>query len=210
MAIAIPIPSARRGFKNNLARFPIANLDGIDDARALLGGDNQPIHQPKDRFGKVDIKQRFGSRKLEDLPLLKEPVEAAFAQVEEPRPHAVGNGTGRQITLGRLLLRTRLLSAFLFRRRYMLLNRKEHMQAGAVAQSEQAVHHFVHRIFFHFLSAEQAVSASDASKEQSQVIEDLGRGSDSRARIAGGVLLLDGNGGRDPVDQIDVRLLNPL
>ena len=92
----------------------------------------------------------------------------------------------------------------------MRLNRKEHIQPSALAQSEQAVGDFVHRIFFHFLTALQAVSASDAGEEQAQVIEDLGGGGDGRARIAGGILLLDGNGGRDAVDQIDVGLLNPL
>src|ERR1019366_633548 len=68
----------------------------------------------------------------------------------------------------------------------------------------------VHRIFLYFLAALQAVSASDAREEQAQVIEDLGGGGDSGARIARRVLLLDGNGGRDTVDQVDVGLLHPL
>src|SRR5208282_3615854 len=53
-------------------------------------------------------------------------------------------------------------------------------------------------------------SASDAGEEQTQVIKDLGGSGDGGARIAGGILLLNGNRGRDTVDQIDVGLLNPL
>src|ERR1700704_276078 len=92
----------------------------------------------------------------------------------------------------------------------MRLNRKEHIQPSALAQSQQAVNDFVHRIFFYFLATQQAVSTSDASEEEPQVIEDLSGGSDSRARIARRVLLLDRNRRRDPVDHVDVGLLNPL
>ena len=92
----------------------------------------------------------------------------------------------------------------------MNVNGKEHIQPRAFAQPKQPRGNFVHRIFLHFLPAEQAVSASNPGKEQPQVIENLGSGSDGRPRIARGVLLLDGDGGRDPVDQIDIGLLNPL
>ena len=137
---------------------------------------------------------------------MKNAVETAFAQIEQARFDRIGG----QIGLGRLFLSARFLGALLFGSGYVRLNRKEHMQASAVAQSEQAVRDFVHRILLYFLAALQAVSTSDAGEEQPQVIEDLGSGGDGRARIASGVLLLDGNGGRDPVDQIDVGLLNPL
>src|ERR1700730_17162805 len=92
----------------------------------------------------------------------------------------------------------------------MRLNRKEHIQPSAFAQSEQTVNDLVHRIFFYLLPAEQAVSASDAGEEQPQVIKDLSGGGDGRARIARRILLLDGNRGRDSIDHIDVWLLNPL
>src|SRR5260370_9150988 len=92
----------------------------------------------------------------------------------------------------------------------MRLNRKEHIQPSAFAQSEQTVNDFVHRIFFHFLPAEQAVSASDAGEEQPQVIKNLSTGCDSRSRITRRFLLLDGNRRPDPVDHADAGLLNPL
>jgi len=92
----------------------------------------------------------------------------------------------------------------------MRLNRKEHIQPSALAQSQQRVDNFVHRIFLHFLTTEQAVGASHASKEQPQVVKDLSSRGNSGPRIPRGVLLLDGHRRRNPVDQIDVRLLNPL
>src|SRR5208283_203339 len=165
-AAAIPTPTLTptRGFENDFACFAITNLDGIDNAGALVGGDDEAIHQSKHRFGKVDIEQRLRGRELEDLAVLKEAVEAAFAEIEEARLNRVGG----QIRLGRLFLRARLPGAFVFRSRRcrnVRLNRKEHMQASAVAQSKQAAGDFVHRIFFHFLAALQAVSASDAGEE---------------------------------------------
>src|ERR1700675_4086276 len=92
----------------------------------------------------------------------------------------------------------------------MRLNRKEHIQPSAFAQSEQTVNDFVYRIFFHFLPAEQAVSASDAGEEQPQVIKNLSSGCNRRSRITRRVLLLDGNRRRDPIDHVHVGLLNPL
>ena len=46
--------------------------------------------------------------------------------------------------------------------------------------------------------------------QQPQVIVDLRRRRHRRARIARGVFLLDGDGRRQPVDLVHIRLLNPL
>ena len=90
------------------------------------------------------------------------------------------------------------------------VQRKEHVQARAFAQRENAVGDFVDRVFLDFLAAVQAVGAADAGEEQAQVVVDLGGGGDGRARVARGVLLLDGDGRSNAVDQIDVGLLDAL
>ena len=51
---------------------------------------------------------------------------------------------------------------------------------------------------------------ADARPEQPQVVVNLGRRADRRARIADAVLLPDGDRRRDAVDAVDVRLLHPL
>ena len=92
----------------------------------------------------------------------------------------------------------------------MRLNRKEHIQPRALAKSKNAVGHFVHRVFLHFLAALQAIGAADAGEEQAQVIVDFGCRGDGRARIARRILLLDGDRGRDAVNHVGVGLLDAL
>ena len=46
--------------------------------------------------------------------------------------------------------------------------------------------------------------------EQAQVVVDLGDRADGRARVVAGGLLLDGDGGREPLDRVDVGLLHQL
>ena len=203
------ISIANRGFENHFARLAISDLDRVDNARALVRRDDQTVHQPKHRHGEIDVQQRLRSRELKHLPVLKQPVEPAFAQIEQARLHRIRG----QFRLDRSFLRARLLGALLFRILHgncVRLNRKEHIQPRPLAQSQQPLDNFVHRIFFHFLPAQQAVRAPDARKQQPQIIEDLRRRGDGRTRIARGVLLLDGHGRRDAIDHVDIRLLNPL
>ena len=46
---------SRRGFENHLTRFAIADLNCIDNARALFGGDRETIDQAVDWFGKINV-----------------------------------------------------------------------------------------------------------------------------------------------------------
>ena len=90
------------------------------------------------------------------------------------------------------------------------MHREEHLHAGAFAERENAVGDFVHRVLLHFLAAVQAVGAAHARVQQAQVVVDLGGGGDGRARIAGRVLLPDGDGRRDAVDDVHVGLFDAL
>ena len=63
------------------------------------------------------------------------------------------------------------------------------------------------------LDAAAAVQAGDgaaAGVEEAEVVVDFGCGGDGGARIARGVLLLDGDGGGEAVDEVDVGLLDAL
>ena len=59
-------------------------------------------------------------------------------------------------------------------------------------------------------SALRADRVADARPEQAQVVVDLRRRADGGARRLGRVLLLDGDGGGEPVDVVDVGLLHAL
>ena len=54
----------------------------------------------------------------------------------------------------------------------------------------------------------RAMRLADVRVEQAQVIVNLGRGRDDRARIGAGTALLDGDGRRKSFDVIHVRLLH--
>ena len=54
------------------------------------------------------------------------------------------------------------------------------------------------------------VAGGEAGKEELQVIVDLGEGADGRAGGADVVFLLDGDGGRDAFDGIDLRLVHAV
>ena len=62
----------------------------------------------------------------------------------------------------------------------------------------------------HLLPALAADRPADARPEQPHVVVDLGRGANSRPRVADGVLLADGDGRADALDPLDIRLLHPL
>ena len=59
-------------------------------------------------------------------------------------------------------------------------------------------------------AAARAVRHADVREEQAQVVVDLGDGPDRRARVARRGLLLDGDRGRQALDQVDVGLLHLL
>ena len=58
--------------------------------------------------------------------------------------------------------------------------------------------------------ADRAVRVADAGPEQAQEVVDLGGGADGGARRPRRILLLDRDGGREAVDEVDVGLLHPL
>ena len=61
-----------------------------------------------------------------------------------------------------------------------------------------------------FLAAVRVVALRRAGEEELQVVVDLGQGADGRAGGADVVFLLDGDGGRDAVDAVDVGLVHAV
>ena len=55
-----------------------------------------------------------------------------------------------------------------------------------------------------------AVDGAAAGEKQAEVVVDFGGGGDGGARVARGVFLLDGDGGREAVDEVDVGLVDAL
>src|SRR5450755_1054074 len=80
---------ARSSFKDNFPGFAIADFDRIDDPGTLVRRYYEAIHQSEHGFRKINVQQRFRRGKLENLPVLKQPVEAALAQIEKPRLNCI-------------------------------------------------------------------------------------------------------------------------
>ena len=89
-------------------------------------------------------------------------------------------------------------------------DRRQHVDALVVRRQHHHVDDPLERLRRDLAAAEMAVRDADVGEQQPQVVVDLGDGADGRARIRAGRLLLDRDGRRQAVDQIDVRLLHLL
>ena len=84
--------------------------------------------------------------------------------------------------------------------------REDHI-ARAVGQVEQRIHHLLDGLLGDFATALRAVGHADAGEEQAQVVVHFRDRADRGARIAARAFLVDGDGGREAVDVVHVRLL---
>ena len=95
--------------------------------------------------------------------------------------------------------------AFLFARHW----RQDH-QPGVKGQCQHRVHHLAHGLALQRQAVLRAVGRAGAGKQQAQVVVNLGDGADGGARVVAGGLLFDGDGGRQPFDDIHIRLVHQL
>ena len=87
-------------------------------------------------------------------------------------------------------------------------DRREQEQPRAFGQRQNAVGHLADGLAFDGKPGGRRIGHADAREQQAQIVVDLGDRADGRARIARGGLLLDGDGGRQALDVIDIRLLH--
>ena len=87
-------------------------------------------------------------------------------------------------------------------------DRGQDLEAGALGQLEDAVDDLLGGLAGHRAPAVRAVGMADAGVEQPQVVVDLGDRPDRRARVPRGGLLVDGDGRRQALDEVDVGLVH--
>ena len=85
-----------------------------------------------------------------------------------------------------------------------------HLDGRALGQGEHAARGTRHGVGAHLVPALRAIRAAHPRPKQPEVVVDLSRRSYRGATGLGGILLLDGHGGRDPLDRVDVGFLHPL
>ena len=87
-------------------------------------------------------------------------------------------------------------------------DRCEHLEPGLLGQLEQPVDDLLRALPGDRLAADRAVRSPGAREQQAEVVVDLGDGADGRARVAVGRLLVDRDGRRQALDEVDVGLVH--
>ena len=87
-------------------------------------------------------------------------------------------------------------------------DRREQIEPRAFGQRQHAVDHLAHGLALDGKPGRRRIGDADAREQQPHIVVDLGDRADRGARVARGGLLLDGDGRRQPVDMVDVRLLH--
>ncbi len=83
-------------------------------------------------------------------------------------------------------------------------------EPAARGQGHDAVHHLLHGLGGDDRAAARAMGHADPREEHAQVVVDLGHRAHRRARVLRRRLLLDRDGGGQPLDGVDVGLLHLL
>ena len=86
--------------------------------------------------------------------------------------------------------------------------RRQHLDPGALGPGEDGIGDLGRALPFDRAAVIGAVGDADPGPEQPQVVVDLGDRADSGPGVLGGGLLFDRDGGREPLDGVDVGLLH--
>src|SRR4029077_10889397 len=87
-------------------------------------------------------------------------------------------------------------------------HRREHLKARPFGKREDLVDDLLRRLRGDLAPAIRAVRLADARVQQTEVVVDLCDRADGRPRVAARRLLIDGDGRRQPLDVVDVRLFH--
>ena len=87
-------------------------------------------------------------------------------------------------------------------------HRGEHLEPGALVKLEHPVHDLLRCLPGDRAAADRAVRLAGPGEQQPQVVVHLGDRADGGPRVAARGLLVDGDGGRQAVDEVDVGLVH--
>ncbi len=156
-------------------------LDGVGDARARLWGDLHAVDDHVD--GVVVVLVEFG-RLEREVELLAVDLDAGVALGDEVRKQVFE-------------------LAFL-----VADDRRDDLRAGALGEFENLVDHVLCGLLADLLARDGVVLGANAGVQEAEVVVEFGDGPDGRPRVVGPVLLVDGDGGREALDGLDLRLVH--
>ncbi len=87
-------------------------------------------------------------------------------------------------------------------------DRREDLEPGPLVELEHPVHDLLRGLPRDRPTANRAVRLAYPGEQQPQVVVDLGNRADGGPRVAPGCLLVDRDGGRQPVDEVNVGLVH--
>ena len=87
-------------------------------------------------------------------------------------------------------------------------DRSQQLDPGALRQFHQAVHHLVNCLFGDLTSAVGTVWGTDSGVEEPEIVVDLRHCTHRGTGVSVGGFLVDGDGGREPLNVLDIRLLH--
>jgi hypothetical protein len=176
----------------------IALVEAVDDDDVV-----GELQRGLDRLGEPALDARPHDQPIDDdlyrvvLPAIE--LDVVLERPELPVDARLGVAAGDQ---GRQLLLELALPA--------ADKGRQDVDALVLRIREHEVDDALQRLAGDLAAAVRAVRHADVGEEQAQVVVDLGDGADGRSRVAGGRLLLDRDGRRQALDEIDVRLLHLL
>ena len=74
----------RNKLQDSLPSFPEAEFNGINQPLADRGPHRQTVHKDINGLREIDLEERLWCRKLEDAPVLVQPIEPMLAKREQP------------------------------------------------------------------------------------------------------------------------------
>ena len=155
-------------------------LDRIGDPPADVGLGDQAVDHDLDRV-LVGLGQPDGFGQVADLAVDARPREALARQL------------GEQLAVLALAAPD---------------DGRQHLEPGALGQLEHLVDDLLGRLAADGTPAVGAVRVAHPGVEHAEVVVDLGDRADGGARVPAGGLLVDGDGRREPFDEVDVGLLH--
>ncbi len=170
--------------EDDFAAFAIADFDGIDDAGADVGGNGEAVGENGEGLVEVEFEEGFRRRELADFAVLIEPVETALPDVKEVVAE--------------------------FRWIFVGVDGEEGVPAGAEGELGDGFGDVVYGVLLDRLAALGAVGGAGAGEQEAEEVIDFGGGGDGGAGVTGGVLLADGDGGREAEDLVDIGLAHAV
>ncbi len=163
----------------------------LDQAVGELERGLQRVGQPAEQFGAGDETVDDDRNVVLELLLQgRRFVELDLGAVDDRAGVAPGRELLEQVDELALLLRD---------------DRAEHLVSNAGLQLHQLVGDLLHGLRLDDLTANGAVRHADSRPEQAHVVVHLGDGADGGAGVPVGGLLVDGHGGAEALDEVDVR-----